>query len=108
MKFATRQSRNGVIAEGATIVTFADLAAAEAWLLAGHSAGFYPRVGAGRFDSCWRRTDTPGPIEIEPAWAPFNLAQIETKCPGEHDGNFIGHAPTPEILVLVDDPPGDG
>ncbi len=107
MKFATRQSRNGVIAEGATIVTFTDQAAAEAWLLAGHSAGLYPRISAGRFDGHWRRTDTPGLIEAEPACAPFNLTQIDTKAPGEHAGNFFCHTPTAEILVLIDEPPGD-
>ncbi len=105
MKFATRQSRDGVIAEGATIVTFTDRAAAEAWLLAGHSAGLYPRISAGRFKGHWRRTDTPGPIEAGPACAPFNSSQIETKGPGEHVGNFFGHTPTEEILVLIDEPP---
>ena len=103
MKFATRQSRDGVIAENATIVTFADRAAAEAWLLAGHSAGLYPRISAGRFDSCWHRTDTLSPIEVERTCAPFNLTQMDTKRAGEHAGNFFRHTPKPDVLVLIDD-----
>lgn len=103
MKYATRQSRDGVIANSATIVTFADLAAAAAWLLGGHSAGFYPRVSVGRFDSCWRRTDTLSPIEVEQTCAPFNLTQLDTKAPGEHAGNFFRHTPKPDVLVLIDD-----
>ena len=105
--YATRNSHNGSVAENATIVSFADQAAAESWLLAGHSAGLHPRIAVGRFQSCWRRTDTPGPIEAEPACAPFSLTQIETKGPGEHAGNFFGHTPTEEILVLIDEPPGN-
>lgn len=104
MKYATRQSHDGAIAEGATIVMFADRAAAEAWLLAGHSDGLYPRIIAGRFDGHWRRTDTPGPIEVKPACVPFSLSEIDTKAPGEHGGNFFCHTPTAEILVLIDEP----
>ena len=108
MIYATRQSHNGIVAENSTIVSFADQAAAESWLMAGHSVGLHPRIAPGRFQSCWRRTETPGPIEVAASCAPFELNQIETKGPGDHVGNYFALTPTAEVLVLLDVPPGDG
>ncbi len=80
-------------------------AAAEAWLLAGHSFGLHPRIAVGRFQSCWRRTDAPGPIEVAAPCMPFQPDDLDTKDPDEIGANYFAHTPKPDVLVLVDDDP---
>lgn len=102
MVYATRNSQDGAIHEGAKILSFDTRAQAEMYLMAGTVEGIRPRVQPGRFDTCWRQSQTPlTPSESERLCAPFAPDEINESRPTA--GNAYHYTPTADVLVLVED-----